>query len=721
MIEIQEGLITLHTAHTTYQMLADADGILRHLYYGARLPLGVSAAEDRPVHPWDKGCWPNLLPLEFAAPGTGDHRLPAVLPAYPDGTEAADLRFAGAEQRAGKYTLGELPAFTAEPGQPAETLAVTLRDARAGGGLAVTLLYGVLPDCDLITRTAVFANESAAPLTLHTALSLCLDFPARPLELLTLNGDWASERTPERAPLRQGVQSVGSTQGITGHGHSNAVALCAPGADETAGDCWGFALVYSGNFLARAEAGAAGARLTMGIHPYHFHWTLAPGETFTAPEAAMVFSDRGLGEMSRRFHRAIRGHLLPRRWRDAAAPRPVLLNSWEACYFAFDEARLLSLAGAARKAGIDLFVLDDGWFRGRNDDTTSLGDWTCDYRKLPGGIPGLCQKINALGMAFGIWVEPEAVSPDSALYRAHPDWALEMPGRATLPVRHQYTLDFSRSDVRDGIWNQLTALLDSCPIRYLKWDMNRSLADVYSAALPAARQGEVYHRYVLGVYDLQRRLTERYPDLLLENCAGGGARFDCGMLAFSPQIWCSDNTDALSRLTIQYGTTLFYPPCTMGAHFSTVPNHITGRAASPEARMAAALSGTFGFELDLTGYTDEMLAALAPSIRWYRAHGALLRSGELYRLRNPGPALRGAAWMVAAANGAEAAVFASGDALNGDGGLTPRLRLQGLDPAAVYADEAGNRYPGAALLAAGLPLPGARGEMPACLWYLKRI
>ena len=296
---------------------------------------------------------------------------------------------------------------------------------------------------------------------------------------------------------------------------------------------------------------------------------------------------------------------------------------------------------AARAAHADLFVLDDGWFKGRDSDTTSLGDWTADRRKLPGGVAGLCRKINALGLDFGIWVEPEAVSPDSDLYRAHPDWALHIPGRPTLEIRHQYTLDFSRADVRENIWQQLCALLDSCPIRYVKWDMNRSLANVYSAALPAARQGEVYHRYVLGVYELQQKLTGRYPDLLLENCAGGGARFDCGMLYYSPQIWTSDNTDALDRQSIQYGTSFCYPPCAMGAHYSTVPNHITGRTASVEARMAAALTGTFGFELDLTAYTDAEIKALHPYVQFYRDHGALLRGGDLYRLAAPGRPRRG--------------------------------------------------------------------------------
>lgn len=538
-------IFTLSTPHTSYQMKTDADGRLLHTWYGRRLPDSCpDMAEPRAPHT-DPGCWPDLLPLEYPAPGTADNRCCAVCPEYADGTEAADLRYASHKILPGKYSLPALPAFRQDAN--AESLCITLRDA---AGLQVELWYAVYPDCDLITRAAVLTNTSSAPLILRRAASACLDFSPRPLELITTDGVWAGERTPHRAPLRPGEQTISSVRGIPGHAHNPAAILCTPDANETQGEAWGALLVYSGNFALTAESCEAGTRLLLGIHPYHFAWTLAPGQSFAAPEAAFVYSRQGLGEMSRRFHTAIRRHLLRRPWADPQTPRPVLINSWEACYFTFDEQRLLQLARAAKQADIDLFVLDDGWFQGRNDDSTSLGNWVADPAKLPGGLPGLCKKINDIGLDFGLWVEPEAISPDSDLYRTHPDWALQIPHRETVSIRRQYTLDFSRPEVVDGIWAQLQAVLDSCPIRYLKWDMNRSLANVYSAALPTARQGEVYHRYVLGVYELQRRLTEAYPDLLLENCAGGGARFDCGMLYFSPQIWCSDNTDARARMSI---------------------------------------------------------------------------------------------------------------------------------------------------------------------------
>lgn len=721
MIQCTDTCFTLHTAHTSYQMAAGPGGTLLHTYYGSRLPDCAPELADGRVPHSDPGCWADLLAKEISGPGAGDNRIPSCVPEYADGSEAADFCFVRAEVAADKPSLPGLPMFRA--GQGVETLVITLRDA---GGLEAELRYTVYEKEDLITRSVVYTNTSDRPLTLHKAASLCLDFSPEPLELITLNGHWAAERTPERAALRWGVQSVGSTRGIPGHAHNPAAALCRPGCTETAGDCWGFALVYSGNFQIEAEQAEAGTRLVMGIHPYHFHWRLEPGDCFAAPEVALIFSDQGLGEMSRRFHRAIRTRLLPPRWQDMAAPRPVLINSWEACYFDFDQPRLEALAAAARKADIDLFVLDDGWFKGRSDTSSSLGDWVEDPVKLPQGLSGLCRRLNALGMDLGLWVEPEAVSPNSDLYRAHPDWAFAVPGRQPLEIRQQYTLDFSRPEVVDGVWQQLERLLHSCPLKYLKWDMNRSLADVYSTALPASRQGEVYHRYMLGVYELQRRVTENFPDLLLENCAGGGARFDCGMLYYSPQIWCSDNTDARARLVIQYGTSLFYPGCVVGAHFSAVPNHCSGHLSTVEARMAAALSGTFGFELDLTRYSEAELKELANFVSWYRAHGGLLRAGELYWLVNPGPEGTGAAWMIAAADQSEAVVFAVGEALGGAhpiGGKNsqPRLVLQGLDPAALYEDETGCRSSGAQLLSVGLPLPGSFGQMPGAMWHLRRI
>lgn len=425
MIVCTETVFTLHTTHTSYQLAVAPNGMVLHTYYGTRLPEDVPSLADARMPHSDPGCWPDLLPQELSGCGTADNRTPAVIPEYADGTEAAAFVFDHAVVTPGKPQLPGLPMF--RTGEGVETLSVFLKDA---GGLVVELRYSVYEAEDLITRTAVYTNAGTQPLTLHKAASLSVDFAPDALELITLNGTWAAERTPERAALRCGIQSIGSMRGIPGHAHNPAVALCHADTTETTGDAWGFAFVYSGNYLIEAERCDAGERLVMGIHPYHFHWTLAPGESFTAPEAAMVYSDKGLGEMSRRFHTAIRTRLLPPRWQDMAAPRPVLINSWEACYFDFDEEKLLELAQASKKAAIDLFVLDDGWFKGRNDPSSSLGDWAADTRKLPQGLPGLCKKINLLGLDMGLWVEPEAISPDSDLYRAHPDWAFGIPGRS---------------------------------------------------------------------------------------------------------------------------------------------------------------------------------------------------------------------------------------------------------------------------------------------------
>ncbi len=679
--------ITLSTPNTSYQMKIDGQGRLLHSWYGCRLPVeedGIpDMTEERMPHS-DPGCLPDLLSLEYPTPGLADNRVYAVCAEYADGTQAADLRFVGSSSMEDKYTLPGLPSFRQSKG--AESLCIMLQDE---AGLQVQLWYGVYDDCDLITRTVVLTNTGNNSLTLYEVNSCSLDLPSAPMDLITADGVWAGECTPCRAPLRPGEQSISSIKGIPGHAHNPGVILADPDTSETYGRCYGMVLVYSGSYAVTVQKSEAGIRLKGGIHPYHFAWRLAPGESFTAPEAAFVYSDAGLGQLSRQFHDGIRRHLLPPLWADASRPRPVLINSWEACYFDFGEKRLLELASAAKKADIDLFVLDDGWFQGRNDDSTSLGDWIADKNKLPEGLPGLCRKINDLGLDFGLWVEPEAISPESDLYREHPDWALHIPGRETVPIRHQYTLDLSRIEVVNGLWKMLDEILSSCPIKYLKWDMNRSLANVYSTALPAGRQGEVYHRYVLGVYELQRRLTEKYPSLLLENCASGGGRFDCGMLYFSPQIWCSDNTDAAARTYIQYGTGLFYPGCVMGAHFSCVPNHCTGHISSVEARMALALQGTFGFELDLTTYSEEELLALRPYIQWYRRHGALLRGGHLYRLLTPTAGEAGSAWMVVSGDKKEAAVFAVGSALRGTttqriGDRRPRLLLQGLKKDAYY-------------------------------------
>jgi alpha-galactosidase len=460
------------------------------------------------------------------------------------------------------------------------------------------------------------------------------------------------------------------------------------------------------------------SRLVMGINPYHFSYELTPGESFTTPEAAVVCSPNGFGQMSRRFHRVIRKHLL----RDplAGQRKPVLINNWEATYFDFNADKLVQIAKESAPLGIELFVMDDGWFGNRNSDRAGLGDWAVNQVKLPGGLEALVPRIQELGMKFGIWVEPEMVNEDSQLYQEHPDWALRVVNRAPTRGRSQLVLDFSRPEVRDHIHAALKKVLDSAPISYIKWDMNRSLSDVWSSAMPAYRQGEIYHRYVLGVYDLLERFRQDYPHVRIEGCSGGGGRFDGGMLYYTPQIWCSDNTDAVDRLRIQYGTSFCYPVCTMGSHVSAVPNETTGRVTPMETRGVVAMSGTFGYELDMSKVTDEEKEIIRRQVQQYKQHWALIEEGDYYRLSNPFQDSLYTAWEHVSEDQKEAlvslvtgSVYAAPPFLN--------LRLKGLDPNATYRVNGGDCYPGDVLMQAGYPLPLFKGDYQAIQLYLEAI
>ncbi len=711
----QNGLFTLHTRSTTYQMKAGPYGVLLHTYYGPRISGGDLSCLIRYA---DRGFSPNpdeagadrtysldTLPQEFSCAGAGDFRLPALELELPDGSHVADLRYTGCEIRRGKYALEGLPAFFGGEGD-ADTLAVTLEDRTAQ--VSVELLYGVFEEYDLITRAVRVTNRGEGPVYLRQISSLCLDFQRADLDFITFDGGHTVERYLHRSPLRPGVQSVGSVRGMSSHQHNPFVILCERDAGEEHGVCYGAMLLYSGNFQAAAERSQfEDTRLTMGIHPFHFRWVLAPGETFTAPEAALVCSPGGFGPMSRQFHRVIRAHLL----RDplAGSPKPVLINSWEAFYASFDTDKLLSLAKEAAALGVELFVLDDGWFVHRDDDTSSLGDWRADERKLPGGLAGLAASLRALGLDFGLWIEPEMVSEDSELYRAHPDWVLCPPGRPHIRGRGQLVLDFTRPEVREHIFQSIRSALAGVDIRYLKWDMNRCLTQVWSPSLPAGRQGEVYHRYVLGVYDLLERFRREWPRVLIEGCAGGGGRFDAGMLYYTPQIWCSDNTDAIDRLHIQYGTSFAYPTCAMGAHVSVSPNEQNGRVTPLETRGTVAMSGAFGYELDVRALSPEEKETVSRQIAAYKDCYGLIHYGDLYRLSPPGADGVPAAWAHVSPDRREALVSVVAGSTRAARPFRT-LRLKGLDPALRYRVNGGESCPGDVLMAAGYPLPAPRGD-----------
>ncbi|MBQ6121839.1 MAG: alpha-galactosidase [Clostridia bacterium] len=708
----------LRNEKVSYVLMEMPGGTLAHLYFGARLEkLNAANLLRRANVPADgsfsvQECALDRLPQEYPSFGLGDMRDGALEVEGPDGSWAVDLRVEKAEILEEKPALEGLPATR---GEGSAALRVTLRDGHTG--LAVILDYAVYDDCPTVTRSVRLLNGGGAPLKVTRALSLCLDLPDDGWELITLPGAWGRERVVCRRPLVAGHQGVSSRRGASSAQASPFMALVRPETAQEAGEAIGATLVYSGSFLADAEVSQFGAtRLMMGIGDDDFSWQLLPGEAFQAPEAALVYSDGGIGGMSRGFHALLENHLLPRRWMHRA--RPVLLNSWEAAYFDFDEEKLLAIAKAAADAGVELFVMDDGWFGHRDDDTTSLGDWTVDRRKLPHGLERLGERVRALGIQFGLWMEPEMVSPDSDLYRAHPDWCLHIPGREGIRARHQLVLDMGRREVQDFVVDAVSQTLKASGAAYLKWDMNRNFTNIGSAALPADRQRETGHRYMLGLYAVLERLTKAFPEVLIEGCASGGARFDAGMLYYVPQFWCSDDTDALCRVRIQCGTTMLFPPSTMGCHVSAVPNHQTGRVTPMETRFAVALGGSFGYELDPRRLDDAELAAMRGQVEFANQTQQLRLYGQLYWLQSPF-AENDAAWMSVSPDKREA-IFTLVRAMARINAVPPLVRLAGLDAKRRYrVIETGEVFGGDELMRVGLCCPLANGDAASVVYTLK--
>lgn len=727
--------ITLETRRTAYQMQVGPVGHLMHLYYGRR----ADGCFDYLYIPQDRGFSPNpydlregrgwsldALPQEFSGANAGDYRLASVDLTTDGGICGTELRYVRHTVRPGKYTIPGLPsAFAAE--DEAETLSVTLSDPAAG--LEVELLYGVFPERDVITRAARIMNAGGGRVRLEKAASACLDIPFGTWELIHFHGRHTMERQPERIPLPNGVFTVGSKRGMSSHQHNPFVILCDRAATEEYGDCFGLMLVYSGSHKTDVELDQTGsARLVAGLNDEGFSWMLAPGESFYTPEAILAFTPDGLTAMSHIYHAFIRRHII--RARKTRGHRPVLFNSWEAAYFDFDADKLVRIAQGAKTLGADLFVMDDGWFGQRNDDLRGLGDWTANEVKLPGGLDPLIARIRALGLDFGIWLEPEMVSEDSSLYRAHPDWTFTVPGRRPSMSRDQLVLDLSRPEVADWLYDTVSSLLRRHDISYVKWDMNRSLSDVFSPMLPAERQGEVSHRYMLGLYGVLERLTAEFPDVLFEGCAGGGGRYDAGMLAYFSQIWCSDNTDPIARLEIQYGTSFGYPPPTMGAHISASPNHQTGRATPLGTRGVVAMSGAFGVELDPAALSEGEVREIQAVIGRFHVFDALLETGLYYRLTEAdAPA---AVWQVISDDRSEALV----SVVLAKPNANPKpvhIQLRGLAPGAVYvlADSAffgcqntpcgvkTAEFSGAALMYGGFTLPPMLGDYPGAQLFFK--
>ena len=725
-IDHETGLITLHTLHTSYQMWADGQGVVHHLYYGPSIGgsdlRGLEFYSDCGFSPQPAGMDRqrdyslDTLCQEYTGSGVGDYRIGCLRLAGPDGSRAADLRFVSAEAVPGKYALPGLPAACAEDGA-CETLRLKLKDKV--NGLTVTLLYGVFAQADVITRAALLENEGSGSIRLDKAASACLDLPFGKWELIHFHGRHCMERQPERVPLSHNIQTLRSARGASSHQHNPFAILAAPHTTEETGECLGAMLVWSGNFKIECEVSQMqSTRLVAGVSDDDFSWTLEPGGQFAAPEVLFCYSDQGLSELSARYHRFLQCHIIRSPWRDK--PRPILINNWEATYMDFDAQRIWDIARQARDLGVEMLVLDDGWFGERSDDSSGLGDWQFNEKKLGCTFDQLIGRVREMGLLFGLWIEPEMVCANTALYAAHPDWALSIPGRAPATGRSQLVLDMGRPDVVDYLYDLFHRLLAEHDIAYIKWDMNRNLTDVYSRVLPPERQGEAAYRYMLGLYSLLDRLTRDFPQVLFEGCAGGGGRFDAGMLCYCPQIWCSDDTDAIHRIKIQYGTSFGYPPCAMGSHISASPNHQTGRSTLLSTRAVVAMAGTFGYELDLQKLTADEKEMVKAQIVRYKQLQPLLLEGRCERLTDAVTDTYFTAWQFTAPDRSRAAV--SVVVIDPQANPWPiHIRLRGLDPQALYHESLTERvYTGAALCHAGLTLPIMQGDYPAVQIMIER-
>ena len=714
IVDEKTGLFQLITDNTEYQMKADKYGVLKHLWYGEKTGCDMEYLQSYP----DVGFSGNIydagndrtysldtLPLEYACDGVGDYRVTGAAAVHSDGSCALDLRYKSYRISKGKYSIKGLPAVYADVSE-SETLEIVLKDKYSD--IEVTLRYGVLPKLDIITRCASVANNTNEPVILTKAASLCLDIPHGEWEWVHFHGRHAMERLTERMPLCHGIQESSSKRGTSSHHQNPTVLLCSPDCTETSGSCIGAALMYSGSFQTKIQLDQMEqVRLVMGINPELFRWELKPSEVFDTPEVIMSYSSNGMEKLSHNFHKVIREHVCRGKYK--LAERPVLINNWEATYFDFNEEKILKIAEQAASLGVDMLVLDDGWFGKRDDDCSGLGDWFVSEEKLNGGLGKLAEKIKSLGMKFGLWFEPEMVSEDSGLYRSHPDWAIKIPSRNPVRSRYQLVLDMINPEVRDYLFGAISDILKNADISYIKWDMNRSICDWYTPCLSAENQGEMPHRYVLGLYELLERLTTAFPDVLFEGCSGGGGRFDAGMLYYCPQIWCSDDTDAFERTKIQYGTSFFYPVSAIGSHVSAVPNHQTGRVTPIETRAVTAMAGSFGYELDLNTLSHDEKQEVKEQIVRFKKDGPLIHNGLYYRLSD---SLNDKYAMWGFVSEDKKEVLVHGVIFRTEPNRTQYLvKLRGLLSDTNYRlAENGEVYKGSALMNGGILLPKSWGD-----------
>lgn len=717
----EKRIFKLDTATSSYIFEIYEENYIVHLYYGAKIPdCNVTQLKYRGSFPSfspnninvsDPMFSPDVTPLEYSGEGTGDFRSAAVAVRNADGNNSTDFRYKSHKIYGGKPAIEGLPALYVENDADAQTLELLAEDSVTG--VQAVLYYTVFENLGAMTRSVKIINASDRPVEIEKVYSSCVEFHTHDYELLTLYGRWGKERSLERRALAHGRQLVSSKRGSSSHHHNPFAAIVDKGATEDYGSAYGFNLVYSGNFAFEAEVNQfAGTRVLMGINPDGFGWKLEPGSSFSSPEVVMVYSANGIGEMSRIFHRLYRKHLIRGKWKDIK--RPLLINNWEATGMEFTGEQLATFAERAAELGIDMLVMDDGWFGNRDSDRCALGDWTVNEKKLGGTLSEFIEKINALGLKFGIWYEPEMISRDSELYRAHPDWCLHVPGREKSIARYQYVLDYSRQDVRDYIFGEIYKVLSANKIDYLKWDFNRNLTEVGSAQLPPERQKEVFHRFVLGTYEVMDRLTKAFPDMLIENCSGGGGRFDPGMLYYSPQIWTSDNTDPIERLSIQFGTSMCYPASTMGAHVSA------SRRTGYETKGNVALWGSFGYELDPNKFTEEDKKIVKQQVGEYHKYYDVIHFGDLYRLISPSENPFRAAWEFVSEDKTEALLTSVVMRKPEDKALF--IKLKGLDPDKYYIDEDTDEvYSGALLMNAGLCIIASTDDGTSFKKYFKAV
>ncbi len=722
----EKGVFSLHTKNTTYQMQVGTFGHLLHLYYGGR----VGGNMDHLFTYYDRGFSGNpyeadkdrtysldCLPQEYPTEGTGDYRINCLTVKNDDGTYSCDLRYKDYKIRKGKYDLPGLPAVYGGK-EEADTLEIILEDSISK--IEVALLYGVLEEQDIITRAVKISNVGNQTITIEKALSACLDFLYGTFDLYSFYGRHAMERNVQRATVIHGIQSIGSKRGTSSHQYNPFIILADEKANEDYGSCYGMCFVYSGSFQAETEKDQYDqTRITMGLQAELFSYELKPGEDFYTPEVVMSYSGCGIAKLSQNYHHTFRNNLCRGKYK--TIPRPVLINNWEATYFDFDGEKIYNIAKQAAELGVEMIVLDDGWFGKRDDDFSGLGDWVVNEKKLGGSLPDLVSRINDLGLKFGIWIEPEMVNEDSNLYREHPDWAIIIPGRKPVRSRYQLLLDFSRKEVVDHIFHALCEIMDHANIEYIKWDMNRSICDVYSAVNANSNQGAVLYRYILGLYELLERLLNRYPELLIEGCSGGGGRFDAGMLYYAPQIWCSDNTDAIDRLRIQEGTSYAYPISSVGSHVSAVPNHQTGRTTSLKTRGVVAMSGSFGYELDLSKMTEAEKSVVKEQIASFHKYWHLIHDGDYYRLTSSFEDKPFTAWEFVAKDQSEALLNIVTLETHGNP-LTYYIKCKGLDPQKDYViGDTQDIFNGKTLMNAGIPIPYMVDEYQAWQIHFKQV